>query len=127
MTIQTDALESVCDRVLNLDSNIVFVGIIDDKGKLLAQSKKNKTDTRWLGLQDEVLLMEIALGVRMRREHDRHIGPQDFTISYGPIITMIFPLDKEILYIYIEKRSDVLKVAFLIMRLLKAEFSQRAR
>lgn len=42
MLIQSDMLKSFCDEILNLDHKIRFVGIINDKGRLLAENKKEE-------------------------------------------------------------------------------------
>ncbi len=118
MLTQSDTLESICDKILNVDSKIRFVGIINDKGKLLAENKKEGTKVFEDPKNQEMFLMEIALGVRMRREHDRHLGPIKFTISYGDrVISMIFPLNEKIMCIFAEKEIDMLRAAFLILQL----------
>ena len=64
--------------------------------------------------------MEVALGVRMRREHDGHLGPIKFTISCGDRVnSMIFPLSEKILCMSAEKEIDMLKVVLLILQLLE--------
>lgn len=119
---QSDGLEFICDEILNVDSKIRFVGIINDKGRLIAENKKDGAEVFGDSKNKEILLMEIALGVRMRREHDWHLGPIKFTISCGDRgISMIFPLREKILYISAGKEIDVLKAAFLILRLLETK------
>jgi hypothetical protein len=118
MLTQLNTLESVCDRIVNLNPKIKFVGIINDKGRLLAENKKEGTEVLGDPKNQEIFLMEIALGVMMRREHDRHLGPIKFTISCGDrIISMIFPLNEKILCIFAEKEIDLLKAAFQILQL----------
>ena len=66
--------------------------------------------------------MEVALGVRLRREHDRHLGEVKFTISYGDRVnSMIIPLNEKILYICAEKEIDMLKVSFLVLQILETK------
>ncbi len=121
-----ERLEYFCDEILNLDSKIRFVGIITDKGKLLAENKRKGLKVRIDPKDLEILLMETALGVRMRRVHDDQIGPVNFTISYGQnSISMIFPLDTEMLCVSAEKDLDFLKIPFLIMKLLEAKITKK--
>jgi hypothetical protein len=120
MQIQFDMLESICDEILSLDPMIRFAGMIDDKGRLLAKSKKIGTKIILDPKDQEIFLMEIALGVRMRREHDEHIGPVKFAISCGDRInSIIIPLSEKILYLSTEKEIDMLKIVFLILRILE--------
>ena len=107
-------LESFCEEILNLDPKIKSVGIIDDKGKLLTENKRKGLET-FLNQKDlEILLMETALGVRMRREHDEQLGPVNFTISYGEnMVSVIFPFQREMLYVSTEHEIDFSKISFL--------------
>ncbi|MGI0102257.1 MAG: DUF6659 family protein [Nitrosotalea sp.] len=120
MLTQSDTLESICDEILNLDSKIMFVGIINDKGRLLVENKKEGIEAFGDSKDQEILLMEIALGVRMRREHDSYLGQAKFTISLGDKVTsMSFPLCENILYVFAEKEIDTLKASLLISQLLE--------
>ncbi|MGB6786065.1 MAG: DUF6659 family protein [Nitrosotalea sp.] len=122
MLTQSDTLESICGKILNLDSKIMFVGIINDKGRLLAENKREGAEILADPKDQEIFLMEIALGIRMRSEHDGHLGPAKFTISYGDkVISMIFPLDEKILYVSAEKEIDMLKATFLILQILETK------
>lgn len=119
-------LDSMCDEILDFDPKIRFVGIISDKGKLLAENKRNGMETYVDPKDQEVLLMEIALGVRMRREHDIKLGPVDFTISHGSkIVSMTFPFGNEILCVTAEKKIDALKVAYMILGHLETKYCQK--
>lgn len=115
-------LESFCDDIFNLDSKIRFAGIINDKGKLLVENKKNGLHI-FIDPKDlEILLMETALGVRMRRAHDSQLGPVKFTISCGRnVVSIIFPLETDILCVTAEKDLDFFKIPFLIIQLLETK------
>lgn len=117
-----EELETLCDEILNLDSKIRFVGIINDKGKLLVKNTRKGLKVLITPKDLEILLMETALGVRMRREHDAQLGPVNFTISYGQnMISITFPFETAILCITTEKDLDFFKIPFLIFQLLKTK------
>lgn len=113
-------LGSLCEEILNLDPKIKSVGIIDDKGNLLTETKREGLETFMNQKDLEILLMETALGVRMRIEHDAQLGPVNFTVSYGEnMVSVIFPFQREMLYLSAENEIDFSKISFLILRLLK--------
>jgi len=113
-------LESLCEEILNLDPKIKSVEIIDDKGKLLTENKRKGLETYMNQKDLEILLMETALGVRMRREHDAQLGPVNFTVSYGEkLVSVIFPFNREMLYLSAEHEIDFSTISFLILRLLE--------
>ena len=121
-----ERLESFCDEILNLNPKIRFAGILDDKGKLLAENKRKGLKV-FIDPKDlEILLMETALGVRMRRVHDEQLGPVNFTISYGQnMISVIFPLETDILCVSAEKDLDFFKIPFLILQLLESKINKK--
>jgi len=122
-----ERLESFCTEIINLDSKIRFAGIITDKGKLVAENKRKGLKILIDQKDLEVLLMETALGVRMRRVHDDQLGPVNFTISYGQnSISIIFPLEAQMLCITAEKDLDFLKIPFQVMDLLEAKLFKKA-
>ena len=57
---------------------------------------------------DEMLFMELALRVRMRKEFDAQLGPVNFAMaSREKAIAMSFPIkDEDILYVYGEPNLD---------------------
>ena len=121
-----EELEAFCDEILNLDPKIRFSGIIDDKGKLLVENRRKEFQV-FINPKDlEILLMETALGVRMRRAHDDQLGSVNFTISYGRnIVSIIFPFETEILCVTAEKDIDFFKIPFLIFQLLEKKIVKK--
>ena len=119
-------LEDLCCEILNLDPKIRFTGIINDKGKLLVENKRKGLKVFIDSKDLEILLMETALGVRMRREHDEQLGQVNFTISYGRnMVSIIFPFESEILCVTAEQDLDFLKISFLILQLLEQKITKK--
>ena len=120
-----ETLESICDEILSLDSGIRFTGVINNKGKLLAGNKKKGIRSFLDPRNEEMLLMETALGIRMRKEHDSQLGPVNFTISYDDkLVSMNFPLKDEILCVSAEKNIDLTTMPFLILRVLATNLNK---
>lgn len=121
-----EILESICEMILDLDPDIRFAGMINNKGKLLTGHAKKGIRSFTTPKDQEMLLMETALEVRMRKEHDSHLGPVNFTISYGDkIISMNFPLTDEILCVSAEKKINLMTVPFLILKFLVANLGKK--
>ena len=114
-----EMLESICSMILDFDDNIRFVGVINNQGKLLTGQKKRGIRTFTTPKDQEMLLMETALSVRMRKEHDSHLGSVKFTVSYGDKIMMNFPLGDEILCVSAEQKINLMIVPFLILNFLQ--------
>jgi hypothetical protein len=126
ITYSQDTFQSFCDDILHLDPKIRFVGVISDKGKLLAESKREGIKIFIDPKELEILLMETALGVRMRREHDAQLGPVNFTISCNRnMMSIIFPFRNEMLCVSTEKEIDLSKMPFMILQLLEIEIAKK--
>lgn len=121
-----ETLESICEMILDLDPDIRFAGVINNKGRLLTGHTKKGIRAFTTRKDQEMLHMETALGIRMRKEHNSHLGPVIFTISYGSkIISMNFPLDDEILCVSAEKKINLMTVPFLILRFLETNLGTK--
>lgn len=112
--------ETMCESVRKLDPKIRFVGLINDKGHLvaggMAEGKKALEDTK----KDEMLYLELALRVKMRQEFDDELGPVKFAMSYrDKVLVMSFPIGKEVLLISAEKDLDFSKFPFLVLKIIQ--------
>ena len=121
-----ETLESICEMILDLDPDIRFAGVINNKGRLLTGHTKKGIRAFTTRKDQEMLHMETALGIRMRKEHNSHLGSVIFTVSYGSkIISMNFPLDDEILCVSAEKKINLMTVPFLILRFLETNLGKK--
>ena len=112
--------ENLCTLVQKIDSDIRFVGIINSKGRLVAggmvSSKKRLGDRKG----DEMLYMELALRVRMRREFDDDLGKVEFSMSFREkLIVMSFPMENDVLMVSMERKTQFEKIAFNILKLIE--------
>lgn len=112
--------EALCKEIQNLDPKIRFVGLINNKGHLVAggmvKGKQPLEDTK----KDEMLYMEIALRVRMRQEFDAELGAVRFALSYrDKLIVISFPVGKEILLVSAEKDLDFSKFPFSTLKIIE--------
>ena len=81
--------ENICTLVQKIDSKIRFAGVINSKGRLIAggmvASKTRLGDRK----RDEMLYMELALRVKMRREFDDDLGAVSYTHLTLPTICSV--------------------------------------
>lgn len=121
---QIGVLESICKKIIDLDPKIRFAGIISYKGKLLAGGEKEGVKMLVDRRNHEMLFMEVALRVRMRKEFDKQLGPVNFTVSHrGKMVIMSFPFGNEILYVSGENDLNLVKVPSEILRIIKDEYN----
>lgn len=110
----------LCEQVLSLDEQIRFAGVISEKGRLVAGGMREGVKPLEKEKDDEVLFMELALRVRMRREFDRQLGPVNFAMaSRRRAITMSFRLNNDILYVAAEPDADYCNLPRMILDTMK--------
>jgi len=112
--------ENLCTLVQKIDSKIRFAGVINSKGRLvaggMAPSKKRLGDRK----RDEMLYMELALRVKMRREFDDDLGKVKFSMSFREkLIVMSFPMEDDVLMVSMERKTQFENVAFEILKLVE--------
>ena len=110
--------DELCERVKKVDSKVRFAGVINSKGRLVAggmvSSKKRLGDRKG----DEMLYMELALRVRMRREFDDDLGKVEFSMSFREkLIVMSFPMENDVLMVSMERKTQFEKISFKILKL----------
>jgi len=78
--------ENMSASIQKIDTKIRFAGVINSKGRLvaggMAVSKTRLGDRK----RDEMLYMELALRVKMRREFEDDLGEVKFSMSLREIL-----------------------------------------
>ena len=107
MAAKISRYAQMCEKVLVLDDKIRFAGVINERGRLVAGGMKKGVESLELEKDDEILFMELALRVRMRREFDRQLGPVKFAMSSRErAIILSFQMDGDVLYVTAEPDAD---------------------
>lgn len=106
----------MCKKIMELDSSIKFVGMINERGKYITGQTRNDAKFLVSKKDREMLFAEAALRVRMRREFDHTLGPVNFTISHrNEVVIMTMPFGSDILYISAEKQFNFCNTPFKIL------------
>jgi hypothetical protein len=97
----------ICDAIMTTDSKIRFAGVINERGRLVAGGMKENIEPLENEKDDEMIFMELALRVKMRKEFDKQLGPVNFAMaSRERAIAMSYPLGEDILYVVSEPDAD---------------------
>jgi hypothetical protein len=97
----------ICKDVLLVDSKIRFAGVINERGRLVAGGMKENVEPLENQKDDEMIFMELALRVKMRKEFDKQLGPVNFALaSRERALAISFVLNNDILYVVSEPDVD---------------------
>ncbi len=110
----------ICDLIKSLDAKIRFAGIINERGRLVAGGMKAGVEPLESEKDDEMLFMELALRIKMRREFDKQLGPVNFALaSRQRAMNMSFLLNEDILYVSAEPDADYGRIPKQILKILE--------
>lgn len=97
----------ICNLVFSIDQKIRFVGVINERGRLVAGGMKENVEPLESEKDDEMIFMELALRVKMRKEFDRQLGPVNFAMaSRQRALAISVIINDDILYVVSEPDSD---------------------
>jgi hypothetical protein len=97
----------ICDSIKSLDQKVRFAGVINERGRLVAGGMKENVEPLESEKDDEMIFMELALRVKMRKEFDKQLGPVNFAMaSRARALAMSFLLNEDILYVVAEPDAD---------------------
>ena len=98
---------SICNSILLIDPKIRFAGIINERGRLVAGGMKKNVKPLETKEEDEMIFMELALRVKMRKEFDKQLGLVNFAMaSRERALAISAIINNDILYVVSEPDSD---------------------
>ena len=97
----------ICKTILSIDPKIRFAGVINERGRLVAGGMKENVVPLENEKDDEMLYMELALRVKMRKEFDKQLGHVNFALaSRERALAISFLINDDILYVVSEPDAD---------------------
>ncbi len=97
----------ICDSILSVDPKIRFVGVINERGRLVAGGMKGNVEPLESEKDDEMIFMELALRVKMRKEFDKQLGPVNFAMaSRERALAISEIINDDILYVVSEPDTN---------------------
>ncbi|MGI0101143.1 MAG: DUF6659 family protein [Nitrosotalea sp.] len=112
--------DKLCERVMEIDAKIRFVGMINPDGKLIGGGMKR--DVKPIGdkKDDESLYCGIVTRAKMRQGFDSVLGRVSFAMSYREkVVIMSFPVMDNLLLLSAEKEIDLSATPFKVLDLLR--------
>jgi len=97
----------ICNSVYVLDPKIRFAGVINERGRLVAGGMKENVEPLENEKDDEMIFMELALRVKMRKEFDKQLGSVNFAMaSRERALAISVIINDDILYVVSEPDTD---------------------
>jgi len=97
----------ICSSILLIDPKIRFSGVINERGRLVAGGMRENVAPLESEKDDEMIFMELALRVKMRKEFDKQLGLVNFAMaSRERALAISVPINNDILYVVAEPDGD---------------------
>ena len=107
MSEKTYDYAKICDSIYSVDSKIRFAGVISEQGRLIAGGMKANVEPLESEKDDEMIFMELALRVKMRKEFDKQLGQVNFAMaSRERALAISVIINDDILYVVSEPDTD---------------------
>ena len=98
---------NICNSILELHEKIRFAGVINERGRLVAGRMKENVEPLENEKDDEMIFMELALRVKMRKEFDKQLGQVNFAMaSRERALAISVNINDDILYVVAEPDAD---------------------
>lgn len=109
----------ICDEIKSLDKKIRFAGIINERGRLVAGGMKEGVEPLENEKDDEMLFMELALRVKMRKEFDKQLGKVEFALARRErALAISILINEDVLYVVAEPDADYCKLPPKIIQII---------
>ncbi len=126
MSEKTDSVDKIrdyfklCNTIKESDTKIKFAGVINERGRLVAGGMKEGVKPFESQKEDEVMFMELALNVKMRKEFDKQLGSVSFAmVQREKILGMKFPIgNSDIICVFADPNADYGKLIEKIQSLI---------
>ena len=97
----------ICASVMQIDSKIRFAGVINERGRLVGGGMRENVEPLETEKDDELIFMELALRVKMRKEFDKQLGLVNFAMaSRKRALAISVIINDDILYVVSEPDTD---------------------
>ncbi len=112
----------ICNSILSIDPKIRFVGVINERGRLVAGGMKDNVEPLESEKDDEMIFMELALRVKMRKEFDKQLGPVNFAMaSRERALAISVIINDDILYVVSEPDTDYASLPKKILKIIHSD------
>ena len=111
---------TLCERVIKLDKNIRFAGIVNGSGEVVEGGFQQGTQPLLNGTAEQQMYLQSLSNVLTLRQFSDRLGEFRYSITeHGKVNLMTFPLGDGILCLSTGAKADTLKIRNKVLALLK--------
>ena len=108
----------ICASVMQIDSKIRFAGVINERGRLVGGGMRENVEPLENEKDDEMIFMELALRVKMRKEFDRSLGKVRYVhVEREKVSQLVIYSKRNIVFFTMEPEMSINKKMLLITKI----------
>ena len=112
---------NLCERVIKLDRNIRFAGIVNSNGEVIEGGFQKGIQPLLNGTAEQQMYVQSLSNVVTLRQFTDRLGEFRYSVTeHDNVKLMTFPLDDGILCLYTTPRAKTEKISDKVARLLKS-------
>jgi hypothetical protein len=111
---------TLCERVIKLDKNIRFAGVVDARGEVVEGGFQQGTQPLLNGTAEQQMYLQALSNVLTLRQFSDRLGEFRYSITeHGKVNLLTFPLGDGILCLSTSSKANTLKIRDKVRALLK--------
>jgi hypothetical protein len=112
---------SLCDRIIKLDRNIRFVGIVNNKGEVIEGGFKERVEPLLNETDEQQMYIQSLSNLTTLQSYSERLGRVRYSLTEHEKVTLItFPLGDGILCLSATPKADTNKIPDKVMKVLKS-------
>jgi hypothetical protein len=113
---------SLCDRIIKLDRNIRFVGIVNNRGEVIEGGFKQGVEPLLNGTDEQQMYIHSLSNLTMLQSYSDRLGMVRYSLTeHEKVILMTFPLGDAILCLSAMPKANMNKIRDKVLKVLKSK------
>jgi hypothetical protein len=113
---------NLCDRIIKLDRNIRFVGIVNSRGEVIEGGFQQGVQPLLDGTDEQQMYIQSLSNMTTLQQYSGRLGKVRYSITEHDRVTlMTFPLDDGILCLSASSKVNTVKIRDKVMRAIKSK------
>jgi hypothetical protein len=111
---------SISEKIISIDRNIRFVGIVNNRGEVIQGGFKQGVEPLLNGTDEQQMYIHSLSNLTMLESYSQRLGKVRYTLTEHEKVTLMsFPLGDRLLCISATPKADINKIRDKVMKVLK--------
>jgi hypothetical protein len=118
---------SLCDKVIKLDRNIRFAGIVNHSGEVIEGGFKHGVEPLLNGKDEQQMYIHSLSNLTTLQSYSDRLGSVRYSLTEHEKVTLLtFPLDNGILCLSTTPKANTTRIRDKVMKALKSKYKRIA-